>query len=263
MIPLLKDVGKSLVLNIPSLRERYFQREFLNRAPCCKGSYPSFAGALAAAPAEKLSGYNHRSIAEFYKKSLGNFNPGDYPVLFWLARILPAAQLVFELGGSIGSGYYAYRRFLPFPPELRWIICDVPETVRLGKEIARERNENQLAFTDRREAAGNPDIYATFGTLQYIEEPFAQIIGQLNAKPPHLLINRVPFCEGPAFITLQNNGSWFSPYQVQNKSDFIQSITALGYELVDQWKVNRLDSFLLPLGQPMPSYHGIYFRLKS
>jgi putative methyltransferase (TIGR04325 family) len=263
MSSLLKDVGKSLVLNIPFAREWYFRREFLKRAPCCKGDYPSFAAALSAAPIEKLSGYNHRSIAEFYKKSLGDFNPGDYPVLFWLSRILPAARLVFELGGSIGSGYYAYRRFQPFPPELRWVICELPETVRVGEEIARERNETQLAFTDQRETAGHPDIYATFGALQYIEEPFARIIGKLDARPPHLLVNRVPFCEGPSFITLQNNGSWFSPYKVQNKSDFIQGITSLGYELVDQWKVNRLDSFLLPLDRPMPGYHGLYFRLKD
>ena len=159
-------------------------------------------------------------------------------------------------------GYYSYRKYLPFPPQLRWIICDTPETIQAGQKIARERNEGHLAFTDQRQVVEEPDIYATFGTLQYIEEPFAKIIGNLRAKPPHLLVNRVPFCEGDPFITLQNNGSWFSPYKVDNRLDFIKSISSLDYELVDQWEVNRPNPFLLPPEHVIPNYHGMYFRLK-
>jgi putative methyltransferase (TIGR04325 family) len=262
MRPTLRAIGKSLVLSIPYAREKYFQREFLRRSPSCKGIYGSFAQALADAPREKLAGYNHKVIPESYRERLDILNPADYPVLFWLSRLLPGAQLVFELGGSIGLGYYSYRKYLPFPPRLRWIICEVPETVRVGQEIARERNETQVSFTDQRQAAEDPDIYATFGTLQYIEEPFAGIIGNLRARPPHLLINRVPLCEGPVFITLQNNGLWVSPYKVEGKSGFIESIKALDYELVAEWQLDRSGGFLMLPGQAIPNYYGMYFRLK-
>jgi putative methyltransferase (TIGR04325 family) len=259
---LLKALGKSLVSNLPYVREKYLQREFLRTAPSFRGLYRSFAEAQADSPPGKLAGYNHPAVAEFYRKWVDQLNPGDYPVLFWLARLLPDTKFVFELGGSIGKGYYGYRRYLSFPPQLRWVICETPEMARLGTEIAMERKEGQLTFTDQREPVGEPDLYATFGTLQYLEEPFVEIIGRLRAKPPHLLINRVPLGEGPAFITLQNNGSWFSPYKVENKSDFIRNLRALGYELVDQWEMERPHRFLMNLDQPVPNYHGIYFRLK-
>jgi len=260
----IKSIGKSLALSIPFTREKYLQREFLRSAPSCKGIYGSFAEAMADLPGGKLSGYNHRAVPEFYKTRarIDELNPGDYPILFWLSRLLPDALLVFELGGSIGLGYYSYRKYLLFPPQLRWIICEVPEAVRAGEEIARERNETQLAFTDQRQADGDPDIYATFGALHYIEEPFAEIIASLRARPRHILVNRVPLSEKTAFITLQNNGSWFSPYKVDNLSDFIGSIKSLGYELVDQWDMDRGVSFLFGPGNTVPRYYGMYFRLK-
>jgi putative methyltransferase (TIGR04325 family) len=262
MSTMIKSITKSLVLSIPYTREKYLRKEFSKRSPSCKGVYKTFKDALFDAPRTKLSGYDHREIAEFYRPRIDDFNPSDYPVLFWLSRLLPGARSVFELGGSVGMGYYAYRRYIPFPEKLRWIICEVPETARLGEEIARERNEMQLAFTDQRQVAEDTDIYATFGTLQYIEEPFAEIIGKLRMKPAHLLINRVPLCDVTPFITLQNNGCWFSPYKVDNQAAFVESIEALGYELEDRWEMNRPNNFLLAPGEPTPSYHGMYFRLK-
>jgi putative methyltransferase (TIGR04325 family) len=259
---LTKTISKSLILSIPYAREKYLEREFLRSAPSCKGIYASFAEAMADAPVEKLSGFNHKSIPEYYKPRIGDLTPGDHPILFWLSQILPNARLVFELGGSIGLGYYAYRKFVSFPPQLRWVICELPEAVQMGEEIAQERKEAQLFFTEQRTPPGNPDVYATFGALHYIEEPFAEIIRRLPARPPHILVNRVPMCEGPGFITLQNNGSWFCPYKVDNVSDFIRGLHQLGYELVDQWDLDRGVHFILPEGRVRPKYHGMYFRLK-
>jgi putative methyltransferase (TIGR04325 family) len=157
----------------------------------------------------------------------------------------------------------SYRRYISFPEDLQWIICELPEAVRAGQEIARERNEGRLGFTDQRQVAGDPDVYATFGALQYIEEPFDRIIAKLRVRPAHLLLNRVPLTAGDAFITLQNNGLWFSPYKVDNKFELIKSVEALGYELRDKWEMSRPNSFLLHLGDSVPTYNGMYFRLKG
>ena len=259
----IKSITKSLVLSIPYAREKYFQKEFSKRSPSCKGIYKSFADAAADAPGDKLSGYDHRVISEFYRTHLDELNPSDYPVLFWLTQLLPTARVVFELGGSVGVGYYAYCRFIPFPENLQWIICELPEAVRFGQEIALERNEKRLIFTDQRRVAGQLDIYATFGALQYIEEPFDRILAALHSRPKHILINRVPLTAGEAFITLQNNGLWFSPYKVDNRAEFVHSIEALNYELVDKWEMTRPNSFLLHFGDETPKYHGMYFRLRA
>jgi putative methyltransferase (TIGR04325 family) len=258
-----KSITKSLVLSIPYAREKYFQKEFSKRSPSCKGLYKSFADAAADAPGDKLRGYDHRVISEFYRTRIDELNSSDYPVLFWLTRLLPHARVVFELGGSVGVGYYAYRRFVPFPEDLQWIICELPEAVQFGQEIALERNEKSLSFTDQRQVASDPDIYATFGALQYIEEPFDRIIASLRSKPPHILINRVPLTNSDAFITLQNNGLWFSPYKVDNRAEFVKSVEALHYELIDKWVMNRPTNFLLHFGEERPNYHGMYFRLRE
>jgi len=258
----IKSITKSLVLSFPYAREKYFQNEFSKRSPSCKGLYKSFAEAAADAPGDKLSGYDHRVISEFYKTRIDELNPSDYPVLFWLSQLLPKARVVFELGGSVGIGYYAYRRFVPFPENLQWIICELPEAVRFGQEIALERNEKGLIFTDQRQVASYLDIYATFGALQYIEEPFDRIISDLFVKPAHILINRVPLTSGDAFITLQNNGLWFSPYKVDNRAEFVKSIEALDFELIDQWEMTRPNNFLFHFGDAPPNYHGMYFRLR-
>ena len=108
-----------------------------------------------------------------------------------------------------------------------------------ARELAREKDERQLTFTDQRDEANGADLYFTCGALQYIEEPFAEILKALRARPRHLLINRVPLSGDPTFITLQNNGKWIVPYKVANETEFIEGITSLGYELVDHWKTPR------------------------
>ncbi len=259
----IKSLTKSLVLRFPYAREKYFQKEFSKRSPFCKGIYKSFADAAIDAPADKLSGYDHRVISEDYRTRLDELNPDDYPVLFWFTQLLRKARVVFELGGSVGIGYYAYRRFVSFPENLQWIICELPEAVRFGQEIAFERNETRLVFTDQRQVASYVDIYATFGASQYIEEPFDRIIAALQPRPAHLLINRVPLTAGDAFITLQNNGLWFSPYKVDNRAEFVKSIEALDYELVDKWEMTRPNNFLVHFGEDAPKYHSMYFRLRN
>ncbi len=258
----LKNLAREAVLRVPFARERYFQREFLKRSPSCMGAYSSFEEAGAHAPPAKLFGYNHPSIPEFYKASVDELNPGDYPVLFWLLRLLAETRYVFELGGSVGKGFYAYARYLPFPADLRWVICETPETVKLGREVAAGRKETRLNFTDDRANAGEPDVYATFGTLQYIEEPLASILGKLARRPPHVLVGRVPFVEKGSYVTLQNNGGWFSPYAIQNRPEFVASMEKLGYEVADKWETFHPNSFLLAPEVPVPRYHGIYFRLR-
>jgi putative methyltransferase (TIGR04325 family) len=258
----IKSLAKNLILSIPYAREKYFQREFVKTTPSCKGAFKTFAEAIAATPSDRLAGYNHKEIPEAFINSIDELNPCDYPVLYWLSRLLPKSKVIFELGGSMGKGYYSYRKYLSFPEDHRWTICEVPATVEVGREIARQRNEPHLFFTDERQPEQNPDLYTTFGALQYIEESFAEIIAKLRVKPPHLLVNRVPMTEGKPYITLQNNGRWFSPYRVDNVSDFIKNITALDYELVDKFEMNRPVSFLLDPEYDVPAYHGMYFRLK-
>jgi putative methyltransferase (TIGR04325 family) len=260
MHPLAKTLVREVVRNTPFLRDRYFEWEFRRREQSYRGIYDNFTDAVMASPTGKLVGYDHKDVVKVDEEIFEYLNPADYPVLFWLSPLLPDAKLVFDLGGNIGVAYYVYGRYLKFPEHLRWMVCDVPQTVAVASEVAAGRGEEQLGFTTRREEAESADIYFTSGALQYIEEPFSEIIGRLQNKPRHILINRVPLCAGPAFITLQNNGAWVMPYKIANEIEFIESITALGYELVDHWRIHRSLQVLTSPEHQVENYQGMYFR---
>jgi putative methyltransferase (TIGR04325 family) len=260
MHPLAKTLAREVARNTPFLQDRYFEWEFRRREQSFRGIYPSFSAAVLASPTGKLVGYDHKEVVTIDEEATTHLNPADYPVLFWMASLLPETKTVFDLGGNIGVAYYVYRRYLNFPEDLRWLVCEVPQTVAAAREYAQSRGEDRLRFTTEREAAESSDIYFTSGALQYIEDPFADIIGRLQNKPRHILINRVPLCAGPPFITLQNNGTWVVPYQIANEAEFIASIVALGYDLVDHWRIHRSLQVLTSPEHFVENYQGMYFR---
>jgi putative methyltransferase (TIGR04325 family) len=257
-----KTFLKRVVANVPFVRERYFEYLFRERPPSWKGIYASFAEAVARPPPRKLVGYDHEEVARLHEARAEEFNPADAPVLARLEGLLPQARAVFDLGGNLGVAWYAYRHRLAFPERLRWTVCEVPAIAAAGRELAAKKNAGQLFFTDRREDADGADIYFSCGALQYIEEPLSAMLAKLGNPPRHLLINRVPFCDGPAFITLQNNGDWLSPYKVENRDEFIRGVESCGYELIDSWKIARRLEVLMSPQHHAENFHGMYFRRK-
>jgi putative methyltransferase (TIGR04325 family) len=133
--------------------------------------------------------------------------------------------------------------------------------VEAGHRLAVEKGERQLRFTTDRGEADDCDIYVTAGALQYIEEPFADIIARLPRRPRHILLNRVPLWDGERFITLQNNGAWTVPYKIENREQFAQSLIGLGYDLIDHWRTGRTLQVLTSPEHFVENYHGMYFRL--
>ena len=260
MLRLAKAAAREIALHTPLARSRYLEWEFLRRKQTFKGIYSSFAAAMAAAPQGRLHGYNHQEVAHAHGEGTDQLNQADYPVLFWLERLLPATGRVFDLGGNLGVAFYAYRKYLNFPDSLRWTVCEVSATVAAGARLAQQKGASQLAFTNRREEAEGAGIYFSAGALQYIEEPFAEIISGLSAPPPHLLLQRVPLSEGLTFITLQNNGEWVVPYRVMNEQEFTSSMIALGYDLIDHWKIPRSLEVIGSPAHRVESYRGMYYR---
>jgi putative methyltransferase (TIGR04325 family) len=82
----------------------------------------------------------------------------------------------------------------------------------------------------------------------------------LHQPPRHVLINRLPLDDGPAFVTLQNAGSAFCPMYVFNYDEFIDSLVAAGYELVDTWD-DLVDGCIIPFHNKAVPYRGFYLRL--
>jgi putative methyltransferase (TIGR04325 family) len=221
-----------------SVREAAYRRKFLeNREEnLFMGSFESFAAAEAGAPPSKAVGYDNAEAAKtLYSHQLYFY---DYPALFWLSRALDdGMRSVFDLGGHVGIKYYAFRRVLPFPTDLRWTVCDVPGVVKTGHDLAVQREAtDQLGFTtDFHDAAGFDVLYAS-GSLQYLPLRISEIIAQLPVKPKRIVINTAAVHEERTLYTLNSIGFAVCPYRIQHHDELLAELAASGYKRRDAWR---------------------------
>ena len=192
------------------------------------GVYPSFAAANAAIPPDRNNSYDNPESATFlgYKSSIRS---SDYPVLFWLEKLLPHNPRVFDFGGYLGISYYSFQKLLQYPENLQWTIYDVPAVAAAGAKLAEEKGTGrQLAFTTDVERAQEFPLFLSFGSLQFPEAAFAEIFSKFPKLPAHVLINKLPFTDRETFYTLHNMGPALAPYRVANRDEFLQSARRVG-----------------------------------
>jgi putative methyltransferase (TIGR04325 family) len=249
--PLIREGLKSLYdVHFATASERKF-----------RGVYATFDEAAKMAPKTKPLGYNNPESATMFVENYRIINPCDYPVLFWLKDALDEASSLFDLGGNVGISFYSYQKYLTYPSNLSWIVYEVPKVAEQGRQIATKEKANGLAFTTNLESADGVDILLAAGSLQFVEQPLSEILCGLRDKPKHLIINKTPMRGGEQFVTLQALGTAFCPYHIFNRTTFISSICAIGYELIDSWD-NAEVSCHIPLHpeHSVSAYSGLYFR---
>jgi putative methyltransferase (TIGR04325 family) len=243
--------------------EPFYERSFAgHNYGSFRGVYASFDEAERAAPRNKPLGFATKDYGKEFADRHFRIFSFDYPVLFWLAPLLRDPIRLFDYGGHCGTHFYAYGQYVDYSPGLQWVVCDLPEITRVGAQIAEERNKKQLTFTNRFEDANDVDVLLAAGSLQYVESPsFATSLSRLKSRPRHILINKVSLHEGPAFVTLQNGGIAYHPMHVFNRKEFVDSISAVGYELRDDWAVPS-HSGRIPFHPEasFPAHSGLYFR---
>lgn len=231
---------------------------------CYRGIFETFEQAIAAAPKNRKIGYNDPELAKEYQMSLGKaVGSYDYPILFWLRDLLKEDCTLFDFGGNVGTHFYSYEKYISYPKNLKWVVCDLPAIVEAGKELAKQENRTELSFTTKFEVAENANIFMASGSIQYVQS-ISNSLSTLQSKPKYLLINRLPLCQGKTFVTLQNGGLVFYPLYVFNRQAFIDNICQIGYELIDIWQ-DRSEPCSVPFHEEFSSmvFHGFYFRLTS
>jgi len=237
---------------------------FLSRVRACRGAYSSYSEAEAACRA-----FEHVANIESWlcgPQIIGeptHMRKRDYPILLWLAGCLKEDSQILNLGGNVGAEYFTYRQFLHFPPGLRWLVWELPHAVKFGKHLAHTLDAPGLAFTTRLEDGSGADIVITCGALQYFEQDLATCLKRLRTRPPRLFINRVPLYEGETFYTIQNTPGSIVPYRIQNRQELVDSLTELGYHLVDCWH-EELD-IVIPFhpAKRVREFYGFYFVLND
>lgn len=251
-----------------SIYRRRFRQPF-GEGHLYYGVYTSHA--QAQAEAERLASrslpasYDLEAAGRIYRSHLDKIRVSDYPLVYWLGRIFTAgARSVFDLGGNIGVTYYAFERYLDYPPDLRWTVHDLPHAMAAGEKWARTHDApRRLRFSDTVETAAEHDVLVSTGALQYLPYSLPELIDRLQPKPPHLLINLTPMHEEREFFTLQNLGIAICPYRVGSIPRLLEAMQTRGYTLVDRWisHERRLEVPFHPQAR-VDGYSGFHFKFR-
>jgi putative methyltransferase (TIGR04325 family) len=202
----------------------------------------------------KLFGYDNPRAPSLYGFLEDSVEPKDYAVAFWIQRRLGSETKVFDYGGHVGIKYYALRKVLPFPEDLRWIVHDVPTVTEAGRKLAAERGERALSFTDSFDAASGIDVFLALGSLQYVETPLYERLGGLASPPPFVVVSSTPMTDGPRYVTLENFRDFYCPYLIEDRAAMLRGMDAIGYDLVHEWKIAEKSCRII--GRPDRSVHG-------
>ena len=186
----------------------------------------------------------------------------DYPLLFWLSRLLKPAGSVVDLGGSVGHFFYRTQLYFEHPPEVDWRIAELPAAVNLGRHFAIDRKAAGLSFFDSAQVPPwrAADVLMTAGTLQYMEESIEDVLSRFETKPAHILVNSLPMHPTQDFWTLQELGTCEVPYHVFSEQSWPAGLDRQGYRLVDRWRQPRRIQIPFYRDRSVKSYQGFYFR---
>jgi putative methyltransferase (TIGR04325 family) len=243
-----------------SVRFAAYRRRFLDHRGenLFLGSFETFKAAAADVPRYAAE----RSTEEPPLLDIPQVNLSDYPSVFWLGRAFnEGMRSVFELGGQVGVKFYAFRRMLSYPQDLRWTVCESPEMVRHGRELALHREVSaQLNFTTELEPADGADVLYASGSLPYLPARLSEILAGLRAKPKRIILNGTAVHPDRTLYTLHSTGSGVVPYRIQHHDELLAELTAAGYRRRDGWR-NEGRPIQVPFvdGGEKPYYAGYCF----
>jgi putative methyltransferase (TIGR04325 family) len=257
--------GAGAAARVPLLRvplraayERYFNRLEGSSIRLFSGVYPDFAAALRTIPSGRPVGYDNPGSARRNADELFRVFPLDYPVLFWLQRLLPETGLLFDWGGNIGVSYYSFRKHLSYPENLSWLVCDVPAVVKEGFLTLAQYPAPGLSFTTSLERMPEAEILLAAGSLHFIDAPFDRLRAQTRL-PNHILLNKVPVYPLESAVTLQNMGTALLPNHLFNESDFLHFFVSMGFTLKDHWETELGCHIPFHPEHSIRAYKGFYF----
>lgn len=223
-------------------QESRYERQFLAHTAVShhiyRGVFTTFEDAQASIPTSHAAGYDNAESADLYRDRTRRVFINDYPMIYWLARwFAEGARSVYDLGGHIGIAYYAYRKYLDYPANLRWTVQDVPSVNEAGALWAQAHDADRcLDFSSDTHDADGYDVFFAAGSLQYLSYTLSDVLTTIAEAPRFLLLNSVPVHPSQSYFTVQNIGVTCCPYRVTAERAFLDPLKSLGYELHDRWE---------------------------
>jgi putative methyltransferase (TIGR04325 family) len=262
----MRDLNRvdGLVSLLGALRSRPIAKQLIDLTAGYNRVFPDLATARLAAAGFSQHGHDTPENGQALSDLMLSTRPSDYPVLHHLGRLQLNGLRVFDLGGTMGNLFYLYGRYLDFPPSLCWTVHDLPGHMRRGRELARERNEMRLQFSDDVRGAANHEVLLISGALHYFDFSLSDYLADMPERPRHVLVNRSPLVNAPDAATIQYTHGIMVACKLLNRSDLIAGMDKLGYECADSWSAPEF-SIKLPYdpGYWVKEYSGLYFRANN
>jgi putative methyltransferase (TIGR04325 family) len=230
-----------------------------------RGAFASYERALADVYPGLLQGYDDESAVDVCCAEMCAITPADEPVIEIFEQLLSGIGVVLDAGGHIGAKYRAFRERLALEQKaLTWIVWDTPTMIEEGARRAAAEGLGQLSFIGKLSEAPRADAVLCSGLLQYLDIPFEEMIAQLPAKPPHLILNKVAAWDGASVFMLERIGNAEVPYHVRNLGQFLETLDTMGYEVLKEWTIPNLSHVIEGLADRQVSTSwGFHARLRT
>ena len=211
-----------------------------------RGAFADRAAALASLPETRQAAYDQDGVADISYEAMCQVVPWDYPVLYWLNRLIadqPSENgplSVLDAGGHMGTKYTAFGAHLPLE-RTAWHVWDLPAILRAGRDLQGQgRLPDAIRFQDQPADAGPVDVLLASGLLQYLDQPLQHLIDQMATPPRWIILNKVAQRPGPTVVTLERIGPALVPYQIRGQDVWAAELSQLAYEVVDSWDIPSL-----------------------
>lgn len=217
------------------------------------GDYRSWNEAKA-----NSTGYDSRLIVEKVKNGLLDVRNGKaaferdsvtfaefeyvWPVLsglLWIAAQNRGYLNVIDFGGSLGSSYVQYRKFLA-TLEVNWNIIEQPLFVQEGKQHFQSDRLKFYSSIQECMAENKVDVILLSSVLPYVEKPYQILNEVLETKVPFIIFDKMPFVTQserdiltvqyvPAHIYKASYPAWFF-----NEQKF-KNVLSASYEILEEF----------------------------
>ena len=230
---------------------RYLRRPEPLPDVTCTGDYASWAEAMTHCTGYSAPVILERTCASLLKVKHGEavferdsvlFDTPEYsfPVLTGLLRValINGGRLsVVDVGGSLGSSYFQFRKFLSSSTTLEWSVVEQPAHVSCGRE---HFESDELHFFETIEeciAGHRPNVLLLSGVLQCLPDPYGALASFLSHRLPHVIIDRTAFlASGRDRLTIETVPDWIYPATYPSwfltEGKVTRALAAAGYSLV-------------------------------
>lgn len=217
-------------------------RAVVDKEPRFAGAFPTRDTALASLPEPERVAYDRDDIAEVSFEVMSKTCAWDYPVIFWLDRLIRdnTKLSLLDAGGHVGTKFLAFSDYLSLD-QIDWAVWDLQALLKAGRHWQGEgRLPAALRFADTPKDAGKVDLLLASGLLQYLDISLTELLDQMEARPKYMLLNKVATRPEADLVTLELIGTARVPYRMRDKAAFETELDAAGYTIRDSWDIPSL-----------------------